>query len=83
MLAAQSLADLAERFVGTRLPADLGSGSKHGGPCTSWSRKAHGPDPLAVLLTHGWPAFLEYVELRPLLSDPRPAQREAGANVSI
>jgi pimeloyl-ACP methyl ester carboxylesterase len=30
-----------------------------------------GPDPLPLVLTHGWPgSFLEYVELVPLLTDP-------------
>jgi hypothetical protein len=30
-----------------------------------------GPDPLPLLLTHGWPgSFLEYLELLPLLTDP-------------
>lgn len=30
-----------------------------------------GPDPLPLLLTHGWPgSFLEYLELIPLLCDP-------------
>ena len=33
--------------------------------------KGRGPDPLPLLLTHGWPgSFLEYLELLPLLSDP-------------
>src|SRR5579872_4142241 len=30
-----------------------------------------GPDPLPLLLTHGWPSsFLEYLDLLPLLTDP-------------
>ena len=30
-----------------------------------------GPDPLPLLLTHGWPSsFLEYLKLLPLLTDP-------------
>jgi pimeloyl-ACP methyl ester carboxylesterase len=30
-----------------------------------------GPNPLPLLLTHGWPrSFLEYIKLVPLLSDP-------------
>ena len=30
-----------------------------------------GPDPLPLVLTHGWPgSFLEYAELVPLLADP-------------
>jgi len=33
--------------------------------------EGQGPDPLPLLLTHGWPgSFLEYFELLPLLSDP-------------
>lgn len=31
----------------------------------------HGPNPLPLLLTHGWPgSFLEYIRLLPLLCDP-------------
>ena len=31
----------------------------------------HGPDPLPLLLTHGWPgSFCEYLDLLPLLTDP-------------
>ena len=30
-----------------------------------------GPDPLPLLLTHGWPgSFCEYLDLIPLLADP-------------
>jgi pimeloyl-ACP methyl ester carboxylesterase len=33
--------------------------------------EGQGPDPLPLLLTHGWPgSFLEYLELLPLLCDP-------------
>jgi pimeloyl-ACP methyl ester carboxylesterase len=33
--------------------------------------EGQGPNPLPLLLTHGWPgSFLEYLELLPLLSDP-------------
>jgi pimeloyl-ACP methyl ester carboxylesterase len=33
--------------------------------------QGRGPNPLPLLLTHGWPgSFLEYLELIPLLSDP-------------
>src|SRR5947209_16841563 len=33
--------------------------------------QGQGPDPLPLLLTHGWPgSFLEYIRLVPLLSDP-------------
>ena len=39
--------------------------------------KGRGPDPLPLLLTHGWPgSFLEYLELLPLLSEPGRARRE-------
>lgn len=32
----------------------------------------HGPDPLPLLLTHGWPgSFCEYLDLLPLLTDPQ------------
>lgn len=37
-----------------------------------------GPDPLPLLLTHGWPgSFLEYLKLIPLLSDPGSHQASA------
>lgn len=33
--------------------------------------EGQGPDPLPLLLTHGWPgSFLEYIKLVPLLPDP-------------
>jgi pimeloyl-ACP methyl ester carboxylesterase len=33
--------------------------------------EGRGPDPVPLLLTHGWPgSFLEYLKLLPLLSDP-------------
>jgi pimeloyl-ACP methyl ester carboxylesterase len=33
--------------------------------------EGQGPDPMPLLLTHGWPgSFLEYLELLPLLCDP-------------
>lgn len=35
------------------------------------ARPGQGPNPLPLLLTHGWPgSFLEYIKLVPLLSDP-------------
>jgi Epoxide hydrolase N terminus len=37
-----------------------------------------GPDPMPLLLTHGWPgSFCEYLDLLPLLTDPEvtPATR--------
>ena len=33
--------------------------------------QGHGPEPMPLLLTHGWPgSFLEYLKVLPLLSDP-------------
>jgi pimeloyl-ACP methyl ester carboxylesterase len=71
------LLDLRERLVRTRLPPDLGSGWERGLP-RDWLRGLHfvhapgrGPDPLPLLLTHGWPgSFLEYVNVLPQLCDP-------------
>jgi hypothetical protein len=35
-----------------------------------------GPDPLPLVLTHGWPSsFCEYLDLLPLLTDPAAQQR--------
>jgi pimeloyl-ACP methyl ester carboxylesterase len=33
--------------------------------------RGHGPDPIPLILTHGWPSsFVEHLELLPLLTDP-------------
>jgi pimeloyl-ACP methyl ester carboxylesterase len=60
-------AELQLRLDGLRqLHAEIGSQTVH-----VVVAEGQGPDPLPLLLTHGWPgSFLEYVELLPLLSDP-------------
>jgi len=50
----------------THLRADVGGVSVHLVHATGT-----GPDPLPLVLTHGWPSsFLEYLTLLPLLTDP-------------
>lgn len=43
-----------------------------------------GPDPMPLLLTHGWPgSFCEYLDLIPLLTDPQAHGGDAGDAFSV